>query len=81
MAVSWAIWSLESGNAIWDYETESEALAPVRELVGQGWKPEELVLIFDDPAVADEDLPLGVTGEELARRAGLTGADSARPTI
>jgi hypothetical protein len=80
MAVSWAIWDLVSANALWDFESETEALAYVRELLGQGWKPDELVLIFDDPALADEELPPGVTGEELARRAGLRGADEVRRT-
>ena len=80
MAESWAIWDLISRNALWDFETETEALAYIRELTGQGWKPVDLVLIFDDPALADEDLPPGITGDELARRAGLSGSDPIRRT-
>jgi len=80
MAVSWAIWDLVSANALWDFETEAEALAYVRELSGQGWKPSDLVLIFDDPALDVEDLPPAVTGDELARRAGLNGSDPIRRT-
>jgi hypothetical protein len=76
----WAIWDAVSGNAIVDFETEAEALAYVRALLEQGWKPAELLLIFDDPALADEDLPLAVTGEELARKAGLADESPSRHT-
>jgi hypothetical protein len=69
MTAIWAIWDLVSANALADFESESEALSFVRELIGKDWKADELVLIYDDPMVADEDLPLGVTGEDLARRA------------
>ena len=79
MSVSWALWDLETGNAIGDYETESEALALVRELVGKGWPVNALVLIFDDTAIANEDVPRGVSGDELARRAGLASADRSQP--
>jgi hypothetical protein len=60
--------------------TEADALDVVRELLAKDWTVDELVLIYDDPALADEDLPPGVTGEELARRAGLNGPDQVRRT-
>jgi hypothetical protein len=63
-----------------DFESESEALSFVRELIGQGWKADELVMMFDDPALADEDLPPGVTGEELARRAEAAASNPVRRT-
>jgi hypothetical protein len=68
----WEIWDAISGNIISDFETESEALAYVRALIEQGWKADELLLIFDDPALADEDLPPAISGDELARRAAAT---------
>jgi hypothetical protein len=52
----------------------------VHQLLGVDWKADELVLIYDDPALADEDLPPGLTGEELARRAADDGADPVRRT-
>ena len=80
MTAIWAVWDVVSANALDDFESESEALTFVRELIGQGWKTDELVMIFDDPALADEELPPGVTGEELARRAEEAGADPVRRT-
>jgi len=59
--------------------SEVEALAVVRDLLGSDWTPDELTLIYDDPSLADEELPLAVTGEELARRAGVV-RDPARRT-
>ena len=63
------LWDAVSRNITSDFETEAEALAYVRVLVQQGWKAAELLLIFDDPALAVEDLPAAVSGDELARRA------------
>jgi hypothetical protein len=80
MAAIWAVWDVVSANALNDFESESEALSFVRELIGLGWKADELVMIFDDPALADEDLPPGITGDELARRAGAVGDDPVRRT-
>lgn len=76
MAGFWELWDLESANAIWDFESEAEALACVRELPGQGWRTDQLVMIFGDPALADEALPPGVTVDELARRVEAIGPDS-----
>jgi hypothetical protein len=74
------VWDVVSANALDDFESESEALAFVRQLIGQGWNLDELVMIFDDPALPDEELPPGVTGEELARRVADDGADPVRRT-
>ena len=78
--MNWEVWDLVSRNLLADFETESEALAFVRDMLGQGCKATELVLILDDPALADEELPPGVTGEELARRAGIADASPTRRT-
>ena len=78
--MNWEIWDAVSRNIISDFATEAEALDYVRELLVQGWKAEELILIFDDPMLADEDLPPGVGGEELARLADAAGPGPARRT-
>ena len=80
MAGYWELWHVPSRNLLEDFETESEALDLVRELVSQGAKPFDLSLGYDDPARDCEDLPPAVTGDELARRAGLTGPDQTRRT-
>ena len=64
----WELWDAVSRNIISDFATEVDALTYVRVLLDQGWKPDELVLLFDDPTVAVEDLPPAVSGDELARR-------------
>jgi hypothetical protein len=75
MASFWAVWDLESANALADFDSEPEALSFIRELLGKDWKADELVMFFEDPALADEDLPPGVTGDELARRVEAIGLD------
>ena len=75
MAGFWEIWDVESANAIWDFESEAEALTLVRELMDKGWRTDQLVMIYEDPALADEDLPPGVTGDELAQRVEAAGID------
>jgi hypothetical protein len=80
MSGYWQIWHLPSGNAMADADTEAEALAVVREIVREGTVYGDLVLIYDDPALADEDLPPGVTGEELALRAEAAAPNPARRT-
>ena len=76
----WGLWHVPSRNLLEDFESESDALDLVRELVGQGVKPIDLSLGYDDPALDAEQLPAGLTGDELARRAGLTGSDQTRRT-
>jgi hypothetical protein len=76
----WELWDAASGNAIADFETEAEALAAVRSLVNDGWKIDEILFMVDDPAWAVEDVPLAITGEELARKAGLVSESEARRT-
>ena len=80
MAGYWELWHVPSRNALLDFETESEALAFVRDLVGEGAKPADFALLFDDPALDVEDLPPAIEGQELARRAGLSGPDQVRRT-
>jgi hypothetical protein len=76
----WEVWSIPTSNLIATSESEEGALGVVRELLGKDWAPDELVMIVDDPALADEDLPPGVTGEELTRRAEAAGTDPIRRT-
>ena len=76
----WELWDAVSGNIISDFETESEALAYVRVLLKQGWKADELLLMFDDPALAVEDLPKAISGDELARRANIVAESPTRRT-
>jgi hypothetical protein len=76
----WELWDAVSENAISDFETEAEALAYARVLVEQGWKFGEILFMVDDPAWADEDVPLAITGEDLARKAGIASESPARRT-
>jgi hypothetical protein len=76
----WEVWDAVSRNAIADFETEAEALAAVRSLVESGWKVGQLLFMVDDPAWADEDVPLAITGDELARRAGIVNESPTRRT-
>jgi hypothetical protein len=78
--MTWEVWAIPTSNMITAKPTEAEALAVVRQLLAVDWRADELVMIYDDPALADEDLPPGVTGEELARRAEDDGADPVRRT-
>ena len=76
----WELWDAISQNQLAAYETEAAALAGVRDLIGEGWKAAELLLIFDDPTLADEDVPSAVSGDELTRRAGAAHEPPARRT-
>jgi hypothetical protein len=76
----WEVWTIPSSSMVASEATEADALRVVRELLATDWTADELVLILDDPALADEELTPGVTGDELARRAGLTGPDEIRRT-
>ncbi len=67
--MQWELWDAESGNLIGWRESEVDALALVRELVGKGWPAEALSLAAEDDALPAEVLPLAVTGSELVRRA------------
>ena len=80
MSGCWEIWDLRSRNVLAAEETETEALATVRDIVGEGSKYSDLMLLFDDPDLDVDDLPTPVTGDELARRAEDTGADPVRRT-
>ena len=78
--MTWEVWAIPTSNMIAAKASEAEALAIVRQLLAADWTVAELVLIFDDPALADEDLPPGVTGEELARRAEAAAPNPVRRT-
>ena len=80
MAANWELWHVPSRNALADFESRAEALALVRDLIRQGSKPADLALHFDDSEMHVENLPLGVTSKELARRAGVSGLDQIRRT-
>jgi hypothetical protein len=79
-AMYWEVWAIPTSNLITAKSTEADALCVVRELLAGDWTANELVMIFDDPSLADKDLPPGVTGEELARRAKAAGNDPIRRT-
>lgn len=76
----WELWDAVSGNIISGFETESEALAAVRSLVANGWKVDDILLMVDDPAWADEDVSLAITGDALARRANIVAGSPTRRT-
>jgi hypothetical protein len=76
----WELWDIETVNLVGTFDSESAGLAVVRELVGKGWPLSALSLMVENESVPTEDLPPGVTGEELARRAGLTSPDQTRRT-
>jgi len=78
--MNWEVWDLISSNLLADFGTEDEALTFVQDLLGRGVKANELVLILDDPSIADEDLPPGISGEDLSRRAEAAGSGRARRT-
>ena len=76
----WELWDIETGNMIGFRDTEAEALALVRNLVDKGWPIAALSLLADDDDLLVEALPPAVTGDELARRAGIAGENPARRT-
>ncbi|MGE3908795.1 MAG: hypothetical protein AB7K36_05565 [Chloroflexota bacterium] len=78
--MTWEIWDTVSRNIVSDFETEAGAIAYVRTLMSQGWKTSELMVILDDPAIADDDLPPAITGDELASRVDAARRDSVRRT-
>jgi hypothetical protein len=79
--MTWEVWAILTANMVTAKAAEAEALAVVRQLLAVDWTADELVMIFDDPSLADEDLPPGVTGDELARRAEAASADPVRRTV
>lgn len=78
------LWALNTGNLIADYDTESEVLSMVRELVVNGWDVDDLGvrLEWDDGEdgndsqlpPADSQLPPALYGSTLAAR--LTGCQA-----
>jgi hypothetical protein len=78
--MTWEVWSIPTANMSAAEASEPEALAVVRQLLTTDWTSDELVMIYDDPSIADENLPPGVTGEELARRAEAAALNPARRT-
>jgi hypothetical protein len=78
--MSWEVWAIPTANMVTAKATEAEALAVVRQLLAVDWTADELVMIIDDPSLADEELPPGVTGEELVRRAQASGSSFSRRT-
>jgi hypothetical protein len=81
MAGFWEIWDVPSRNMLADARSEQEALAIVREIVGEGAAYSDLTLLFDDPDLDVEALPPPVTGDELARRAVSSGAHPIPQTL
>jgi hypothetical protein len=71
----WEVWALDTGNLIAAPATEGEALALVRELLGKGWRAEDLSLMLEDEARPVEELPPALSGAKLHARA--RAADSA----
>ena len=76
----WELWDIESGNLVGERDTEVDALALVRDLVERGWPVSALSLLAEDESIPVEELPPGIGGEELARRAEADGADPVRRT-
>ena len=82
----WALWGLNVGNLIRDFDTEAEALATARDLLASGWIPDDLGLRleFDDGEDIDDDnLPPPLIGPALAARVEESRAEkglSARPS-
>jgi hypothetical protein len=76
----WELWDIETANLVGTFDTEAAGLVVVREIVGKGWPVDALSLMVEDEAVPTENLPPGITGAELAKRAGLTGPDEIRRT-
>jgi hypothetical protein len=65
----WELWALDTGNLIATPETEHEALELVHELLGKGWRAEDLSLGVEDESLPVEKLPSPLEGEALAARA------------
>jgi hypothetical protein len=66
--MQWEVWAIPTANMIAAERTEADALAVVRNLLATDWSPDELTVIVADDAVPVDELPPGVTGDELARR-------------
>ena len=63
------LWALNTGNLIADYETEAEVLATARDLLANGWNPDDLGvrLEWDDGEEGDDNrLPPALFGASLA---------------
>src|SRR5687767_1953906 len=71
MAGFWEIWDVPSRNMLADARAEHEALAIVREIVGEGATYSDLLLLFDDRGLDVESLPPPITDNALARRAAI----------
>jgi hypothetical protein len=68
----WELWALKAGNLIRGYDTESDALAMVRDLLADGWSADDLGLglEFDDGEEGDDScLPPVLHGPALVARA------------
>jgi hypothetical protein len=78
--VYWEIWDIESGNMVGHRDTEAEALALVRDLIGRGWPIAALSLMPEDESLEVEMLPPAISGDELARRAHSDDGGPARRT-
>ena len=76
----WEVWDVETGNIVGFRDTEAEALALVRDLVDKGWPMAALSLLADDESLSVYSLPPAVSGDELARKADLTGEGPSRRT-
>lgn len=70
----WEVWAISSGNLIAATDTEAEALGVVRDLLVADWRAEELSLIVEDESKPADDLPPAASGDELARRVGMSGS-------
>jgi len=76
----WEVWDIETGNMVGFRDTEAEALALVRDLVDKGWPMAALSLLADDESLTADSLPPAVSGDDLARKAGLADTDPSRRT-
>jgi len=69
------VWAIDAGNLIATFNSESEALALVRELLESGWDAEDLAvgLISDAGDPETMTLPEVLEGAALATRALFRG--------
>lgn len=65
----WELWSLNTGNLLGDFDSESEVQAMVRDLLAAGWSADDLGvgLEWDDGEAGDDALlPPTRSGTDLA---------------
>ena len=76
--IYYELWEYRTRNIVNTYETETEALAMVRDLLANGWCPDELGLGWGDTEDEERMGPVA-EGQALAQRAAAAASkDSVR---